>query len=166
METFDIKESWIVKLNTRFEEQKEKMNEKDLKFFNINIILDQARLTQKHSYQCKECVKNKDVLTTLVDEIDKNIDTIEGRKEITKKLDKISTHLRKEHKLYIRRYISSLYSLFGILGGLAISLAVYYFSSDYKYILWGTTIGLIIGSLLGSIKEKNLIKKGNIYGKF
>lgn len=167
MEKFDIKESWLVKLNNNFQEQKEAANPKDLRFFNIEIIVDLARFTQKYSYDCEECKKNKDVLMELSTNINSQIDTIEGRRKITAQIDKVSTHLRKTHKLYIRRYVSSIYTVIALLVGLAIGTLVGYLLDDKMlYILIGGGVGLLLGSLIGGIKEKRLMNNGQVYGKF
>jgi len=167
MEKFDIKESWLVKLNNNFQAQKEETSPKDVKFFNLDIILDLARLTQKNSYDCDECKKNKDILMDLSTNINNQIDTIVGRRNITKKLDKVTIHLRKEHKLYMRRYVGSIITIIALGVGLAIgSVLGYVFENNLFYILIGGGTGLILGSLIGGFKEKQLKRNDKIYGKF
>lgn len=167
MENFDIKESWLVKLNDKFKEQKENINSKDLKFFNVNILLDIARITQEHSYHCKTCDKNKTKLTNLTNELNTQINSIEGRREITKILDNITKHFRKKHKLYIRRYISSIYTVLALFFGLIIGILIGYLQNNFKfYILLSSAIGLTLGSIIGGIIEKQFAKKNKIYGKF
>jgi F0F1-type ATP synthase assembly protein I len=164
---FNIQESFIVKLKQILDEENEKLSPKDKKFFNLDIIMDLGRFSQKNSYDCDECKTNKDILLDMSKNLSKKINTLEGRREITKKLDQISTHLRKKHKLYIRRYISSLYTSLMMIGGLAIGAIVGLFIGTYKYpILIGGAIGIFIGTVWGSIKENILKKKGQIYGKF
>ncbi|MBN2662647.1 MAG: hypothetical protein JXR68_03265 [Bacteroidales bacterium] len=167
MEKFDIKESWLVKLNNNFQEQKEQTNPKDLKFFNVDILLDLARITQKHSYECEECEKNKDLLMDLSMNINTQINTIEGRRNITKKLDIVTIHLRKTHKMYITRYISSIYTIIFLSVGILIGVALgYLLKNNLFYILLSSATGLILGSLIGGLKEKSLKKNGQTYGKF
>lgn len=167
MDKEKLKDSWLLKLNSNYKEQKENINPRDLNFFNIEIMLDLARITQKNSYKCEECKKNKDILMELSGSISKNIDTIDGRKQITKKLDKIIKHLRQKHKMYIRRYVSSLYTIIGLVGGLIIGVVLgYIFSKFLFFILVLGAVGLFLGSFTGSLKEKKLLKKEQIYGKF
>lgn len=167
MEKFDIKESWLVKLNNNFQEQKEFANPKDLKFFNVDILLDLARITQKHSYNCEECKRNKDLLMDLSRNINSQINTIEGRRNITKKLDIVTAHLRKEHKMYIKRYISSVYTITFLSAGILLGVILgYLFKNNLFYILLSSATGLILGSLIGGLKERSLKKNGQTYGKF
>lgn len=164
---FNIQESFIVKIKQNIDQQEENLDPKDRKFFNLDIIMDHARLSQKYSYNCEKCQSNKDELLQMSSTISEKINTIEGRREITKMIDQISNHLRKEHKMYIRRYMSSLYTIFilliGLLGGV---IAGYFFENMKVSILIGGALGLFFGSLIGSIKEKILIKKEQVYGKF
>ncbi len=167
MQQFDIKESWIVKIKQNLDNQQEKLNPKDRKFFNLDILMDLARFTQKFSYQCDVCKANKDIITDLSLTMSDKIDTLEGRRDITKKLDKLTTHLRKKHKLFIRRYVSSLYAVIGLLIGLLAGIGIGYFTGQMKFfILIGGATGLFIGTIAGGIKEKILKNNGQIYGKF
>ena len=164
---FNIQESFIVKLKQKLDEQEEKLNPKDKKFFNLGIIMDLGRFSQKFSYECDVCKQNKELLMGMTEHLADSINTLEGRRDITKKLDIVTSHLRKKHKMYIRRYISSLYTVLimtiGLLGGVIFGL----FSGTYKIpILVGGAVGLFIGSIWGGIKEAVLKKKGQIYGKF
>jgi len=164
---FNIKESFIVKLKQNLDEQDEKLSPKDKKFFNLNILMDLGRFTQKYSYDCDKCKSNKDVLLELSTTMTDKINTLEGRREITKNIDQITTHLRKEHKLYIRRYISSLYSISAILIGIIIGIIVGYILNELKIsILVGGGVGLFLGNIIGGIKERILINRGQVFGKY
>ncbi|MEA3450363.1 MAG: hypothetical protein U9Q83_00505 [Bacteroidota bacterium] len=164
---FDIKESFIVKLKQNLDEQDEKLSPKDKKFFNLSILMDLGRFSQKYSYDCDKCKSNKDVLHSLSTTMSDKINTLEGRREITKNIDQITTHLRKEHKLFIRRYVSSLYSISAILIGLIIGIIVGFILNEMKIsILIGGGVGLFMGNIIGGIKERILIKKGQVYGKY
>ncbi|MBN2894212.1 MAG: AtpZ/AtpI family protein [Bacteroidales bacterium] len=167
MEKFDIKESWLVKVNQNIEKQNEEINSKDIKFFNLSILLDLARITQKKSYECDVCKTNKEIIMQMSIDSAEKINTIKGRNEITKNIDKISNHLRKEHKMFIKRYMLSVYTIIGLLIGLAIGFGVGYYFHTYKFfLLVGAGIGLIGGRVWGSIKERKLAKNSQLYGSF
>ncbi len=167
MEKFDIKESWLVKISQNIKEQNEKINSKDLKFFNLNILLDLARITQKKSYECEQCKANKKIIMQMSIDSVKKIDTVKGRREITKNIDKITKHLRKEHKMFLKRYNLSIYTILGLLIGFGIGFGVgYYFKTFKFFILVGIAIGLITGRILGNIKEKKLANNQQLYGNF
>lgn len=164
---FNIQESYIVKLKQILDEQEQKISKKDEKFFNLGIIMDLGRFSQKYSYKCQKCTTNKNLLMNTATDMATKINTLEGRREITKNLDIVTTHLRKEHKLYIRRYISSMYTILLLSLGLFIGAVVGYFLGTFKIpILIGGGIGLFLGSLIGGIIEAVKKKNGQIYGKF
>ena len=167
MEKFDIKESWLVKINQNINNQNEIISSKDLKFFNLKILLDLSRLTQRFSHNCETCKANKEIIMRMSTESSEKIDTIKGRNEITKNIDKITNHLRKKHKMYIQRYKLSIYSVFGLLIGLAVGLGVGYILQTYQFfILVGTSVGLLIGRIWGKIVERRLHKNKQLYGSF
>lgn len=164
---FNIQESFIVKLQKVLDEENENINEKDKKFFNLGIIMELGRLSQKFSYNCDECKANKDVLMNTATGMATKINTLEGRRKITKDLDIVSTHLRKAHKRYIRRYLSSLWTIIFLAIGLAVGAITGYFLSTYKVpIVIGGGVGLLIGVFVGGIVEAMKKKNGQVYGKF
>ncbi len=164
---FNIQESYIVKLKQSLDVELEQISNKDNKFFNLDIIMDLGRFSQKYSYDCSDCEANKKILATVVDNLHEKINTLEGRREISKQLDRVTTHLRKKHRLYIRRYVSSLYTLIflliGLLGGAVYGLLTGFYKIP---LLVGGAVGLFVGSIAGGLKEANLKKNGRIYGKF
>ncbi len=167
MEEFNIKESWLVKIYQNIEKQNEIINHKDLKFFNLTILKDIARITQKNSYNCEICNANKDILMKMSIESAGKIDTIKGRNEITKDIDRITNHLRKSHKMYIKNYQLAVYTVVGLLIGFAVGFLVGWYFQTYKFfILTGASAGLIGGRIAGKIKEKKLAQKEQLYGGF
>lgn len=164
---FNIQESFIVKLQKVLDAEEENINEKDKKFFNLGIIMELGRLSQKYSYNCDECKANKDILMNMATGMAKKLNTLEGRREITKNLDIVTKHLRKTHKLYIRRYLSSLWTIIFLTLGVVTGVITGFFLHTYKYpLLIGGGIGLILGSLIGGIVEATKKKNGQVYGKF
>ncbi len=155
----ELKESLYYKVNQNIKEAKEKIHKKDYKFFQVELLLSLAKLTQKFSRECKHCEANKKELEDVSKNISNEIDTISGRQKYTNRIDKITSHLRKKHKIYYRGYFLSVYSLLGILGGslagvlvvLPISVHIIKFGA-----LVGFAVGLIIGRILGRLKEKKL----------
>lgn len=167
MENFDINESWLVKINKNYEEQAEKIHSKDAKFFNTGIFMDFARLTQKFSYDCPVCQENKKLIEDLSTKLSDDVTSFEGRKVLTKSFDDISNHLRKQHKMYIRRYVTSYYTSIALLAGLLLGLIAAFITKNFKfYLLIGGGVGLFVGTIWGNLKERQLIKKEQVYGKY
>ena len=159
LEIMELKKSLYIKVNQNIQEAKEKIHKKDYNFFQVELLLDLAKLTQKFSKDCKHCDANKKELEEISKNISININTISGRQKHTDKIDKITSHLSKTHKIYYRGYFLSIYSLLGMLAGtisgvlivLPISVHITAFGG-----MAGFTIGLIVGRILGRQKEKKL----------
>ncbi len=166
MDKFNIKDSWLVIINEKILKQNEKLNAKDAKFFNLSILTDLARLTQRFSHKCNICENNKLVVEELATTTVDKIETIKGRREVTQKLDVISKHLRNQHKMFIRGYFLSIFAILGLILGLGIGFAVGYYFKTYRFfILVGLAAGLLIGWFLGKYKEKKLFDNNQLYGK-
>ncbi len=164
MENFDLKESWLVKIKENIDSQNEKIGSKDIKFFNLSILLDLARLSQKLSYNCDTCKSNKDILWNLSITSAEKINTYNGRKEIVSDLDIVSKHLRKEHKYFVKNYHLAIFTLIGILIGAFIGFLAGFIIKQFQFtILVGSALGLFVGRTIGSIKEKKLYSNGQIY---
>lgn len=163
----NLQDSWIVQINNNYNNQNDKINSKDAKFFNTTIFMDFARFTQLYSHDCEICNQNKILIEQLSNSLASKLQTFEGRKQISNSFDKIANHLRKSHSLYIRRYVSSVYSAIGLAIGIACGLITGYLTKNMLVFLSIiSTIGLTIGTIAGWIKEKSLLKKGKVYGKF
>ncbi len=152
----DIRESWLVKIHKNLLEQKEKIHKKDFRFFQIDILLELARRSQIFSNSCDVCRANKQVIEDLSVSVADKINTIKGRNEVTKQIDKIVQHLKKKHKIYIKGYFLAVGSFWGILIGTVLGLVVGELF-DFQLISSvsaGFVIGLFVGRFLGNIFEK------------
>ena len=86
---------------------------------------------------------------------------VNSRRNYEKKLDAMNKHLRKEHRIYPKQYFIALYSFMGVVGGLLFgafisSITIPGFMK--QSLLFGFVAGLIIGRILGKIKDNKLIK--------
>ena len=153
----NIQDSWIVKINNNYNTQNDNISPKDVKFYNTSIFMDFARLTQLNSHNCDICNNNKILIEQLSISISEKLKTFEGRKELSNSFDKIANHLRKSHSFYIRRYISSVYSAFGLTLGLAGGFITGYLTNNMLlFISIFSTVGLCIGTIAGWLKEQKI----------
>ncbi len=152
---------WYNKIQLQVEEKMENLHKKDFKFYRVDSFLSLAQKVDELSSNCVECkmLKHKIENTT------NNLDTLLSgeialRKEYELKLDEIEKHIRKIHNIYPKQYFLYLYTFVGVIAGLLLG----FFASKIINIveikaglIFGFTIGLIVGRVWGHYKEKNSI---------
>ncbi len=156
----DIFENWLVKIHNNLKVNREKINSKDFVFFNVDLVEKAAGHTIKFIKSCQTCQQNKDELLALSTQFPQLLDTISGRRQFTNRLDKVLTHLRKEHGIYPKGYFTGLYTMLGVLSGFAISLIITGLKilSFFSSMLIFLGLGTIIGWLTGVIKDSKIAK--------
>ena len=158
----NLQDSWIVQLHQNILQGKEKINPRDITFFNIDMIEQAARHTVLHMKGCETCQANKEVLLELSRQFPGMLDTISGRREFTSKLDSVVKHLRQEHGIYPKGYFTGVYTLVGVtIGGLVgWALARAQLLSMYAAMVTMLGLGLIVGWIWGQIKDRQITKAG------
>jgi hypothetical protein len=82
-------------------------------------------------------------------------------------LIKLQITFVKTHSLFIRRYISSVYSATGLALGVAGGLITGYFAKNMLlYLSIISAVGLTIGTIAGWLVEQSYIKRQKVYGKY
>jgi len=149
---------WYKKLEIKVLEEIEKLYKNDFKFYQVETFLKAAKKTDGFSEQCSTCKIHKKSSEKIADNLENYLKgDFKLRKDYEKQLDKITKHLKKEHKIYPEQYFISLYSLFGVLGGFGAGALIAYLTIPgfiNQSMLFGFVGGLIIGRILGKKKEK------------
>ncbi len=158
----NLKDSWMVQLHQNILLGKEKVNPRDITFFNIDMIEQAARHTVLHMKDCQQCQANRDILLELSRQFPDMLNTISGRRDFTNKLDSVIKHLRQEHGIYPKGYFTGIYTLIGVTVGGIIGwiLARAQVLSMYAAMVTLLGIGLIIGWVWGQIKDRQITKEG------
>ena len=158
----NLKDSWIVQLHNNLLAGKEKVNPRDITFFNIDMIEQAARHTVLHMKDCGQCQANKEELLALSREFPEMLATISGRRDFTNRLDRVLKHLRQVHGVYPKGYFTGVYTILGVtIGGLVGWLiARLDLLSMYAAMITFLGIGLIVGWVWGQVKDRQIAKNG------
>ena len=158
----NLSDSWIVQLHQNILQGKEKINQRDISFFNIDMIEQAARHTVLHIENCQQCKANKDILLQLSREFPEKLNTISGRREFSRRLDTVIKHLRQAHGIYPKGYFTGLYTFSGvILGGFVGWMAEeLHLLSMYAAMVTFLGLGFIAGWIWGQIKDGKITKAG------
>lgn len=157
--------SWSVGIEREIDIQKEKIYKRDYKFFKLDRLKNLADRTDEFSIECEICKENK----TNIEEITTKIpEYLSGnpslRSEYEKRNEKIVNHLKNTHNLYPANYFASVYSLAGFSAGIVAGAGISYLLNPEflsKGLIFGFVIGLFVGRILGTKKDKQQ-KKDNL----
>lgn len=163
----ELSQSWIIKIHNNFQNQLENVTTRDRRFYNLDVFMDFARLTQKFSYNCEDCTKYKELLEDLSLNLSSYLDDIEGRRFVTNSFDGIVKHLRKDHKMYIYRYLYSLFTALGLFIGILVAVVLSFFFKHFLLNALLIVIGFtLLGAIVGWFVEEKKKAKNQIYGRF
>lgn len=132
----------------------DEIDDKQRRKFQLDLL---KRITIRlQSFDCTECTNCLSELSGYINYLDENKNSLEKQKlkEYRKIIEKIKTHLQKEHGLVPEGYYLSIYMSLGMCIGLVFGLNL----SDNLAL--GLPIGLAIGISIGSGIDADYKKKG------
>jgi hypothetical protein len=148
------------------DKNKEKITPSDFRFYNIERLPIIAKKTNEFSAVCIDCKHYLAELDDMALNLPDFINTSrENRVIFEKKLSKITTHLKREHKLQFATYYLSLYTVTGFLTGIIAGSLISYSVTgtfDINYLMISGVAGLILGRIMGNSKEKKLRKESGL----
>ncbi len=159
--------AWYYQVSKIINDQKENLYKRDFKFFQVDVLLKLAKKIDHYSSECNECNNYKKEILELSEQIPELLNnSLKGRREFEKNIDKYRNHLKRKHKLMPERYYISLYSLLGTVIGITVGLIAALLINWHivKFtVLLCFAIGLIVGRIIGNRKEKKQKKQfGNL----
>jgi len=156
----EILKNWYLDTQQKIDNQLDNIYHKDYKFFHIERFQTLVKHVHRFSGECATCRSFKPDMEHTAENLAECVGTTaQKRKKYEQLLEKILSHMKKEHGLQLPRYYLSLYSFLGFLLGAALALLVSYLIENQinkSYLLVGAALGLSAGQILGNKKEKQL----------
>ncbi len=154
---------WTENFENDINVQIEGVKRLEVGYINMRLLNNTAKKIDEFAHNCTVCKQYKSDYNELLPELVKRIEESNFRNKYEQKLVEVSKHLKKSHSIMPKKYYASLYTFIGILIGLAVSYGITY--SFYPNLilialLYGTFTGLIIGRIIGLLKDKKLSKLG------
>ncbi|RLD80017.1 MAG: hypothetical protein DRJ10_07995 [Bacteroidetes bacterium] len=153
---------WYKKIEKKIIEENEKLYKNDFKFYQVESFLKIAKKVDQFAPNCENCNGSKTISEELAENLFEYLKgDVNSRRKYENKLETMNKHLRKEHSIYPKQYFISLYSFFGVAGGLLSGVLIAYMTIPgfmKQSLLFGFVAGLIIGRIWGKIKDNKLIK--------
>lgn len=159
-----MENSWVEDISEKIDQQvQEYISVKDYRFYQIGKLKRIAKLLDRQG-SCLDCKYAKAELEKIVEELDRLINKSGvNRSEYEKRVDKLLLHLRKQHGVYQVHHFtytySAIYALVGIVFGLLLTYGLFYsFNPTIFFLCAG--LGMIIGNILGSRRDRDCKRKG------
>ena len=159
-----MEDTWIDAIAKKIDAQvQEYISVRDYRFYQIEKLKRIAALLDKQT-SCLDCKYGKTELEAIVDDLDRLINKSGvNRSEYEKRVEKLIKHLRDAHQVYQAHHFtytySAIYTLVGVVFGLLLTYGMFYsFNPTIFFLCSG--VGMIVGNILGSKKDKACRRKG------
>lgn len=153
---------WNTQIGDKIERQKDFIPSSGNIFHMVNQYLRVVYTIGALSEKCEECEKMKPEIEALTDTVGSLATaSLEEVQEFENATERFFEHLKREHNVKPVRYYSSLFSLIGVGAGSIMGIGIgLFFHEVMTSLLVGWAIGLIGGRLIGSLKDKSVLRKG------
>ena len=146
---------WQKKIQTKINQFREKFTKREIDRYYLDRLEAVASKVADFSGNCRECQDHRQIIESLIKDLE-NIETLgqSGTKEYRNKIENITNHLRKEHKIIPWGQNLALGVSLGLCFGSMLGLTLF----DNMAI--GLGIGLLLGIAIGSSMDMKAKKEG------
>ena len=143
----------------RIEENLEGLNEKDLRFFRIEEFKRNIKRTDGFRSKCPICDANKTDIGLISDKIKEAVSVPgKSRRDYDRLINRLSNHIRKEHRFFPPYYNTYLFSFIGAFAGIILGYLGYklYPTPDYIAGIAIFAVVLLLGNFWGNKKDRKI----------
>jgi len=151
------------RVKTGLTEAAKNIHNADQRFYNLGILVRLAAMHEKYGLQCEQCRKELKNIIMLSEKADYYVnESNASRKKLEEIIAQSKSHLKKEHQITQHSYFSSLYTIYGLIAGTVIGIAVSFILPlpQFEVIFIAIALGLIIFRIIGSRKDSVYKKQG------
>lgn len=151
---------WMEDIGTRIETLKNSLTPKEYKKFKLDYLLRLAGKVAEFSEICPECQPYRADISGLLDvPVNAALMNRDDRKQYSRKMNEISKHLKKTHKLVSAGQYVSILSGIGWAMGTALGAALDSFGIETSA---GMFIGIALGYGVGFLLDRKAKKEGRV----
>ncbi len=152
-------EDWTSQMTSAIDEKLKDARQSDLRFFRVEEFKRNVERTGTFSGKCPVCTRQQTDIKEVVGKIDKAVN-IPGRerREYDRLINRLASHMQKEHGFYTPYHYTYRHSFYGMLIGIVTGLLLMMLFSQYNwaYVSGGFSAGLILGYIYGSQKDRKI----------
>ncbi len=150
-------ELWHRKLVRDIEEHRVDFTEKQLRAYQIDLMLRIALRVKDFSDACETCRNFQRTLSRMEEEFPELPGSKAQRHYQTQQLRLMAEHFVKAHRLAPSNYYTRLYANYGIVAGLLFGIAVgLLMLNNGLYLLLGAILGGILGVAYGMVEDASV----------
>jgi hypothetical protein len=155
-------EDWTTNIVLQVDEKLKDVKQSDLRFFRIDEFKRNVRRSDENSRSCPACNREKINITAVVARIDEAISVPgKSRREYDRLINRMSSHMQKEHGYYTPYHFKYHYSFYGLVAGIAAGLMIMWLAGGQNWAIFSASVsaGLLIGYLRGGAKDQKIRQK-------
>lgn len=155
---------WLETQYLKIEKHTESYSISKYNLLKISFLKRLLEESLNHAATCNDCASNLPQLEKMIDAVPL-LDDIEHRQPYEKKFNETRRHFHKKHQFISPYFLSTRWTIGGVIAGSAIAVAISIFVNGNVLIdpvLAGVAGGLIIGYLIGSTMEARYRKTKRI----
>ncbi len=151
---------WDENVLTQMEKSLSGAREKDLRFFRIDELRRNIGRVGHFSDNCHQCRSFKGQIESVLVHVEEAVN-VPGyhRRELDRLIARLSRHMMLAHNYYPPYHFNYLYTTYGLLAGLALSMAVIFLvNSRYGELSAALLfiISLLAGQIIGAKKDRKI----------
>jgi hypothetical protein len=155
-------EDWTTHIVLQVDEKLKDIKQRDLLFFRVDEFKRNVRRTDENSRTCPACNREKITIPLVVATIDEAI-SVPGRsrREYDRLINRLSSHMQKEHGYYTPYHFKYHYTFYGLVAGIAGGLLIMTLAGNQNWAIFSASVsaGLLIGYLRGGTKDQKIRQK-------
>ena len=158
------KENWIAQQLQVIEDETSEFSFSKVNLLKITSLEKLIKKTPEFAEHCSTCKANLSELEQMVHQVSK-LDDSYVRQPYEKKFNEMRRHFQKEHGYFDPFHYVSRWAFLAAVIGAIIALAISYFWKQQiisDFLLMGAFIGLAVGYISGSLKDKTIRKAGKL----
>ncbi len=153
---------WNSQIISTINEKLKDTRQSDLRFFRVEEFKRNVERTGTFSGKCPVCTRQKIIINEIVANIDQAIGTPgKLRRDYDRLINKLASHMQKEHGFYTPFHYTYRHSFYGIVLGTITGFLLMMLFSQYNwaYLSGGFSLGLLVGYIRGNQKDRKIREK-------
>lgn len=155
-------EDWTSQMVSAIDEKLKDARQTDLRFFRVEEFKRNVERTGTFSGKCPVCTRQQINIKQVVDNIDQAIGSPgKTRRDYDRLINRLASHMQKEHGYYTPYHFTYRYSFYGMLTGIVTGFLLMMLFSEYNwaYLSGGFSLGLLLGYIYGGQKDRKIREK-------
>ncbi len=155
---------WLLEFNQNISREREKLSERDLRFFQLERLMKISRHIETNHKECEGCLVFKPRILELSENFSRYVHgNIKEKVHYEEIFDNAFKHMKNTHGLYPSFHFTYHYTFKGLMAGLAagtFTFIIFRGIFEIQLILITALAGIIFGQVFGRRKDNQIRRAG------